>query len=109
MWRKLFSDSTWLDGLFSYIRNILYCSLILAVGSYTHKNPPEFLRVLPLDPYWGYPLIAAGILLFVFNLASGLNQIVTLKVHALVKSLLVLASVYLTSWLVIVIWFFRIR
>ena len=109
MWQRLFSDSAWLDGLFAYIRNILYCSLILAVGSYTHKSPPEFLRELPLAPYLGYPMIVGGIVLFLLNLAFGLNRIFKLKVHVFVKSLLVLAIVYLTSWLVMVIWFFRIR
>ena len=109
MWQKLFFDGVWLERIFVYVRNVLYCSLILAVGSYTHKNPPAFLQRLPGDPYWGYPLIAFGILLFSLNLAVILNEIWKLKAHSLIKTLLVLLSVYLTSWLVAVIWLFRIR
>jgi len=105
----MFFDTKLLETLWAQIRNVFYCSLILAVGSYTHDHPPDFLLGTPLDPYWGYPLIAIALFLFLLNLADGLNQVLKINYNALVKTFLILIHGVLTSWLVMVMWFFRIR
>lgn len=104
-----FLDSNLIGKLFVHIRNVFYCSLILAVGSYTHDHPPDFLRGTPLDPYWGFPLIAIGLFLFLLNLADSLNQILKIKYNSLVKMFLFLIHVVVTGWLVMVVWFFRMK
>ena len=103
MWLKIFRDSNLIEKMFVNIRNVLYCSLILAVGSYTHNHPPDFLRGTPLDPYWGYPLIAIGIFLFLLNLVDSLNQILTIKYNSFVKIFVFSIHVVLTGWLAMVV------
>ncbi len=105
----MFFDANLLERLWAQIRNVFYCSLILAVGSYTHVNPPGFLRGTALDPYWGYPLIAIGLFLFLLNLLDVLNQVLKINYNAWVKTLLIAIHGVLTSWLVLVMFFFRIR
>ncbi len=109
MWLKIFRDSNLIEKMFVNIRNVLYCSLILAVGSYTHNHPPDFLRGTPLDPYWGYPLIAIGIFLFLLNLVDSLNQILTIKYNSFVKIFVFSIHVVLTGWLAMVVFFFRMK
>ena len=109
MWRRILPENVWLEGVFAYVRNVFYCSLVLAVGSYTHKHPPDFLRGIPLDHYLGYPVIAVGFLLFLLNLAYGLNQILKLKYNSWIKAFLFLVSIYITGWFVMVVWLFRVK
>ena len=108
-WYRMFFDTNLLEKLWAQIRNIFYCSLILAIGSYTHVNPPGFLRGTPLDPYWGYPLIAIALFLFLLNLVDALNQVLKINYNAWVKTLLIAIHGVLTSWLVMVMFFFRMR
>lgn len=109
MWHRFFIDSNLIEKLFANIRNVLYCTFILAVGSYTHDHPPDFLSGTQLDPYFGYPLIAIGLFLFLLHLVDGLNQILKIKYNSLIKSFLCLIHVVLTGWLVIVVLLFRIK
>ncbi len=109
MWNRIFIDSNLIEKMFVYIRNIFYCSLILAVGSYTHDHPPDFLRGTPLDRYWGYPLIAIGLFLFLLNLVDSLNQILNIKYNSIIKIFVFSIHVVLTGWLVMVVWFFRMK
>lgn len=109
VWHRIFFDSNVLEKLFVSIRNVFYCSLILAVGSYTHDHPPGFLRGTRLDPYWGYPLIGIGLFLFLLNLVNSLNQILKLKYNSFVKIFLFLIHIVLTGWLVVVVWYFRMK
>lgn len=109
VWLRIFHDSNLIEKMFVNIRNVLYCSLILAVGSYTHDHPPDFLRGTPLDPYWGYPLIAIGIFLFLLNLVDSLNQILKLKYNSFVKIFVFSIHVVLTGWLAMVVFFFRMK
>ena len=109
VWHSIFLDSKLIEKLFVHIRNVFYCSLILAVGSYTHDHPPDFLYGTPLDPYFGYPLIAIGLFLFLLNLVDSLNQILKIKYNSLAKIFLFLIHVVLTGWLAMVMWFFRMK
>ena len=109
VWHSIFLDSKLIEKLFVYIRNVFYCSLILAVGSYTHDHPPDFLRGTPLDPYFGYPLIGIGLFLFLLNLVDSLNQMLKIKYNSLAKIFLFLIHVVLTGWLAMVMWFFRMK
>lgn len=109
MWYKIFIDNNLIEKLFANIRNVLYCSFILAVGLYTHDYPPDFLSGTSLDPYFGYPLIAIGLFLFLLHLVDGLNQILKIKYNSLLKSFLCLIHIVLTGWLVIVVLLFRMK
>ncbi len=109
VWLRIFRDSNLIERTFVNIRNVLYCSLILAVGSYTHDHPPDFLRGTPLDSYSGYPLIAIGIFLFLLNLVDSLNHILKLKSNSFVKIFVFSIHVVLTGWLAMVVWFFRMK
>lgn len=109
VWTRIFLDSNLIGKMFVYIRNVFYCSLILAVGSYTHDHPPDFLRGTPLDPYWGYPLIAIGIFMFLLNLVDSLNQILKIKYNSFVKIFVFSIHVVLTGWLAMVVWVFRMK
>ena len=109
VWQMIFLDSNLIEKLFVYLRNVFYCSLILAVGSYTHDHPPDFLRGTPLDRYFGYPLIVFGLVLFLLNLVNAFNHIRKIKYNSLVKTLLFLIHVFVTGWLAIVVWFFRMK
>ena len=109
VWHKIFLDSNVIEKLFVSIRNVFYCSLILAVGSYTHDHPPEFLQGTRLDPYWGYPLIAIGLFLFLLNLVDSVNQLVKMKYNSFAKIFLLLIHIVLTGWLVVIVWYFRMK
>lgn len=97
------------EQVFIYIRNIFYCSLIFAVGSYIHAHPPGFLTRLPFDRYWGYPIIIIGLLLFLLNLVDALNCLLKTSFNIVIKVILVLMAVYLTGWLVMVVWMFKVH
>ena len=85
VWHKMFLDSSLIGSLFSHIRNVFYCSLILAIGSYIHAHPPGFLLETPYASYWGYPLITIGLYLFVVNLLDSINHIQRLQYNMFVK------------------------
>ncbi len=109
MWYRNFLDSDLIEKLFVYIRNVFYCALILAVGSYTHVHPPEFLPNTLLGPYFGYPLIAFGLFMFLLNLVDALNQILKIKYNSFVKIFVFSIHVVLTGWLAMVVWVFRMK
>lgn len=109
VWHRILPDSNQIEKVFAHIRNIFYCSLILAVGLYTHDHPPGFLRGTPFDPYWGYPLIAIGIFLLLLNLADSLNQILKSDYHFAVKISVFSIHVVATGWLAMVVGFFRVK
>ena len=109
VWHRIFLDSDLLEKLFVHVRNVFYCSLILAVGLYTHDHPPGFLLGTSFDPYWGYPLIGIGFFLFVLNLVDGLNRILKSNYPSLVKIFVFSIHVVLTSWLVMAMWSFRMK
>ena len=108
-WYGIFLDSNLVEKVFGHVRNVFYCSLILAVGSYTHDYPPDFLRGTPFDPYWGYPLIGIGLFLLLLNLVDSLNQILKSNYHFLLKILVFSIHIVVTGWLAMVVWFFRMR
>ena len=109
MKHRIVLDSNLLERFFAHIRNVFYCSLILAVGSHTHDHLPEFLRGTSLSQYWGYPLIGIGLMLFLMNLVDGLSQVLKTRYNLFVKVLLSLIVIVLTCWLVLVVWFFRVK
>jgi hypothetical protein len=109
VWYRIFLDSDLVEKVFAHVRNVFYCSLILAVGLYTHDHPPDFLLGTSFDPYWGYPLIGIGFFLFLLNLVDSLNRIPKSNYPSLVKIFVFSIHVVVTGWLAIVVLFFRMK
>ena len=108
-WHKMFFDSSLVGRLFLHIRNILYCSLILAIGSYVHENPPDLLSETLYASYLGYPLIIIGLFLFMVNLLDSINHIMNHQCSMFVKIFLILINIVLTGCLATMAWLFRMR
>ena len=108
-WYALFLDSSVIRTIFEHIRNIFYCSLILAVGFYTHDHPPAFFDGSRFDGYWGYPLIGVGLFLFLLNLADSVILIMKSKFSLWFRLVGSLFTIFATTWLVIVVGLFRVR
>jgi hypothetical protein len=108
-WQKMFFDSNLVASLFLHIKNVFYCSFILAIGSYIHDYPPDFLPETPYASYLGYPLITIGLCLFMVNLLDSINHIKKLQYNMFVKIFLSLIHIILTGWLATVAWVFRMR
>ncbi len=107
-WYALFLDSKIVRTIFEHIRNTFYCSLILAVGLYTHDNPPSFFANSRFDG-WGYPLIGVGLFLFLLNLADSVLLIMKSKFGLGFRVLAALFTIFGTAWLVMVVGLFRVR
>lgn len=108
-WYTLFLDSGIIRTIFEHIRNIFYCSLILAVGLYTHDHPPVILDSPRFAGYWGYPLIGVGIFLFLLNLADSVVLIMKSKFGLAFRLFAALFTIFGTAWLVMVVGLFRVR
>jgi hypothetical protein len=109
LWHEMFVDSSVINRLFLHIRNVFYCSLVVAVGSYIHDSPPDFLPETPYTSYLGYPLIIIGLFLFIVNLLDGINHIMKHQYGLFVKIFLILINLILTGWLATMAWVFRIQ
>ena len=86
VWHKMFLDSSLIGSLFTHIRNVFYCSFILAIGSYFHDHPPDFLLETPYASYLGYPLITIGLCLFMVNLLNSITNIKKLQYNVFPES-----------------------
>ena len=104
-----FINKNLIDKLFTSVRNILYCTFILAVGKHIHDHPPAFLAENQFVSYIGLPIIGFGLFLFLLHLADGINEISKLNYNFWLKMILCFIHVYLTVVLLIVVWFYRVN
>jgi hypothetical protein len=72
---KDFFDKGRVKTIFDHLRNLFYCALIIAAGSYVHANPPEWALRISAREVFGYPIIAIGVLLMLLNLADGIYKL----------------------------------
>ena len=93
--------------IFQHIRNIMYCALIIAAGSYVHANPASFLLKTSLVNFSGWFIIGLGILLMVLNLADGIYRLSKYKNHILLDIVLTLIYILITIRLVVIVAEFR--
>ena len=106
---KNFIDSGLISSLFIYIRNLFYCSLIFAAGSYAQHHPPPFIKDTFLSPISGYPLIIIGIILMLLNLLDSVKHMNKLNISKALKTYVFIFHVFVTLCLVIVLWQYRIK
>ena len=106
---NIFTDDALIGNFFVNVRNIFYCTLIFAAGSYANNNQPDFIRGAFWEQYWGYPLILIGILLFLINLIHFTIRIVKLKYHWSTHFFIVLVHITLSVRIAMLVWYFRMK
>jgi hypothetical protein len=106
---NIFTDNALIGNFFAYIRNIFYCTLIFAAGSYAHNHEPDFILGTFWEQYWGYPLILIGILLFLVNLIHFTIRIFKLKYHWSTHFFIVLVHITLSVRTAMVVLNFRMK
>ena len=106
---KDFFDMGVVNAIFIHVRNIVYCALILAAGSYVHSHPADWFIGTTIVEFLGYPIIGIGILLMLLNLADGIYRISKLKHHIVLEILLVLVYITLSLRLMVIMWEFRMQ
>ena len=77
-------------SIFDHIRNMFYCTLILAAGFYVNLHPPDWVAGSFLAPITGYGAIGTGILLMLLVFSDGIYKISKLD-HPVFLSLLLIA------------------
>jgi hypothetical protein len=102
-------DKGGLNAVFTHLRNLFYCSLIIAAGAYAHSSPPEWLKGIYTEKIFGYPIIAVGVFLMFLNLADGIYKISKLKHPVLLSILITLFYLFLAVRLVEIMVLFRMR
>jgi hypothetical protein len=102
-------DKGRLDAVFLHLRNLFYCSLIIAAGAYAHANPPEWVRNIYANEIFGYPIIAIGAFLLLLNLAGGIYKLSKLKNRVSFYILITTFYLMLAVRLVIIMTEFRMR
>ena len=100
---KNFFDSGLIDSLFIHIRNVFYCSLFFAVGSYTKQHPPAIIEGTFLRPIRGYLLIVIGIFLTVLSLADSVNHINKLNFAKTIKICALIFHFFVSFWVVVIV------
>jgi hypothetical protein len=106
---KDFFDKGRVKTIFDHLRNLFYCALIIAAGSYVHANPPEWALRISAREVFGYPIIAIGVLLMLLNLADGIYKLSKLEHPVLLSILITLFSLVLAVRLVEIMIIFRMR
>ena len=106
---KDFFEKGRVKTIFDHLRNLFYCSLIIAAGSYVHANPPEWAQRISVSEVFGYPIIAVGVLLMLLNLADGIYKLSKLEHPVLLSMLTTLFYLVLAVRLVEIMIIFRMR
>jgi hypothetical protein len=102
-------DKGGLNAVFLHLRNLFYCSLIIAAGAYAHANPPEWARNIYADEIFGYPIIGIGAFLLLLNIADGIYKLSKLKHRVSFYILITLFYMLFAVRLVIIMTEFRMR
>jgi hypothetical protein len=71
---KNFLEKDRVKTIFDHLRNLFYCALIIAAGSYAYTNPPAWALRISASEIFGYPIIAIGVILMLLNLADGITN-----------------------------------
>ena len=106
---NIFTDNVLIGNFFVNVRNIFYCTLIFAAGSYANNHQPDFVLGTFWEQYWGYPLIFIGTLLFLVNLIHYTIRIFKLKNHWSTNFFIVLIHVTLSVRVAMLVLYFRMK
>lgn len=106
---KDFFEKGRVKTIFDHLRNLFYCALIIAAGSYVHANPPEWALRISASEVFGYPIIAIGVILMVMNLADGIYKLSKLEHPVLLSILISIFYLLLAVRLVEIMIIFRMR
>jgi hypothetical protein len=106
--RDVFVKGT-VNSIFVHIRNLVYCGLVLAIGSYVQTNPAEWLLGTVFVEYSGLVFIVLGILLMLLNMADGLYRLSKLKHPVILNTLFVVLYLVMSIRFVFIMWEFRLR
>ena len=106
--RDVFVKGT-VNSIFVHIRNLVYCGLVLAIGSYVQTNPAEWMLGTVFVEYSGLVFVLLGILLMLLNMADGLYRLSKLKHSVILTTLFVVLYLVTSIRFVFIIWEFRLR
>ena len=95
LWYEMFFDNSVIGNLFIHVRNILYCSFIVSIGSYINDYPPDIIPETAYTPYLGYPLMIIGVFLFILNLMNATSLIMKHHYGIFVKIFLIMINTIL--------------
>jgi len=106
---KLFYDDALINEIFLYLRNLLYCSIVLAAGAHVHRTPPDLILDTIFRPYWGYDLIAIGIFLLVLSMINSIIKLEKMEFSRLTKIVFIIFHFILSIRIVMVVLYFRMQ
>lgn len=106
---KDFFEKGRVKTIFDHLRNLFYCALIIAAGSYAHANPPEWALLISASAIFGYGIIAIGVLLMLLNLVDGIYKLSKLEHPVILSILITLFYLALAVRLVEIMIVFRMR
>ncbi len=94
-------------SIFDHLRNLFYCTLILAAGFFVNNKPPDWIAGTSLAPVSGYVAIGTGILLILLVFSDGIYKLSKLKHPFILSFLLVAFYVLVTVRLTLILLEFR--
>jgi hypothetical protein len=100
-------DEGRINDIFMHVRNYVVCSLILAAGFHTIKNPRNLFFGTKADEVAGVVTIVFGFLLILLNLYDGIYKLSKYKYSLLLNILLVAIYLLVTLRIFEIIWNFR--
>ena len=106
--RDVFVKGT-VNSIFVHIRNLVYCGLVLTIGSYVKTNPAEWILGTVFVEYSGLVFVVLGILLMLLNMADGLYRLSKLKHPVILTTLFVVLYLVMSIRFVFFMWEFRLR
>ncbi|MGY1520045.1 hypothetical protein [Luteimonas sp. A482] len=68
-------ESEWVNEVFSNLRNLVVCALLIAAGMFQSEHPSTLAVAMGLDLVVGWGMVTIGLLLTILNLLSGLSQL----------------------------------
>jgi len=74
-------DEGMVKSIFDHIRNLFYCTLILAAGFFVNANPPDWLTETSLSQISGYMIIGIAIMLMLLLFVDVMYKLSKLKHH----------------------------
>ena len=89
---KLSNDGI-LDSIFNHVRNLLYCSILLAIGVSAMRSTSDLSQFGTLTGITGIGCIIAGFLLTLLSLADGVYRLSRYRYSVIANSGLIIMYV----------------
>ena len=103
-----FIDSGQLAGLFDHVKNLVFFSLLLALGTNDFNQPKSNIFGIFPSNYLGIGVITLALFLIFLNLYDGIRKLSKLEHHKLLTFFLILLYTILTIRVVEVAWYYRL-